>query len=133
MPSIAIRRRKALKIGSVVRCSDNTGAKYLKIIDVLEKGSRKNRLKSAKIGDLVKVTCKSGSVKYRKKMAIAIIIRAKNGYYDSKSGINVYFSDNAAVLVNTTGSMVGTIIKGIVPKFIQELRPKFKPQNCKLV
>ena len=133
MVTSPIRRYKSLKIGSMVRCSDNTGAKYLKIIDVLGKGGRKNRLKSAKIGDLVKVTCKSGSVKYKKQMGIAIIVRARRGYYDRNLGVHVYFSDNAAVLVNQNGAMVGTIIKGVVPKFIQLMRPKFKPLNCKLV
>ena len=133
MPTLAFRRFKALKVGSIMKCADNTGAKYLKIIDVLGKGSRKNRLKSAKLGDIVKVAVKSGIPKYQKKMALALVIRAKRAYYDACQGTYVYFTDNAGVLVQPNGTPIGSVARGVVPRFICQLKPFFKPSGCRFI
>jgi len=133
MPKIGVMRPRALKIGSMLKCVDTTGAKYMQIIDVIGKQGRKNRLKSASIGDIVKVTVKSGTLDYRKKMALALVVRTRRQYYDRSAGYYVGFRDNAAVLVEPSGKPISSTVKGVIPKFIFELRPQFRPNNCRVI
>ncbi|AGD98149.1 large subunit ribosomal protein L14 [Blattabacterium sp. (Blatta orientalis) str. Tarazona] len=103
------------------RCkvSDNTGAKEALIIRVL--GGTKKRY--ASLGDSVIVTIKEaisgGGIVKKGQVAKAIIIRTKKNR--RKDGSYISFDDNACVLINPSGEMMGTRVFGPVAR---ELRDK---------
>ncbi|WP_185850809.1 50S ribosomal protein L14 [Blattabacterium cuenoti] len=101
------------------RVSDNTGAKEALIIRVLG-GTGK---KYASLGDSIIVTIKeavSGGLVKKGQVIKAIIIRTKNRKR-RKDGSYICFDDNACVLINTTGEIMGTRVFGPVAR---ELRDK---------
>ncbi|WP_185873664.1 50S ribosomal protein L14 [Blattabacterium cuenoti] len=105
---------------SKCRVSDNTGAKIALIIRVLG-GSKK---KYASLGDSIIVTIKEaisgGNIIKKGQIAKAIIIRTKKRIRRI-DGTYISFDDNACVLLNTSGEMMGTRVFGPVAK---ELRDK---------
>jgi len=106
---------KALNVGSNLTCADNTGAKVMQIIAVFGYKGVKRRQPKAGVGDMIKCTVKQGDVKIRKQMVNAVIIRQK-AEYRRLDGLRVSFEDNAAVIVDDTGSPKATEIKGPVAK-----------------
>ena len=73
-------RRKTsggLTIGSVVNCADNTGARKLKIIQMMGYKGRRRRLPSPGIGDLVVVSCREGTPEMRRQIFSAVIVRQR--------------------------------------------------------
>ncbi|WP_185878254.1 50S ribosomal protein L14 [Blattabacterium cuenoti] len=104
------------------RCkvSDNTGAKEALIIRVL--GGTKKRY--ASLGDSVVVTIKEaisgGGIVKKGQVAKAIIIRTKKRTR-RKDGSYISFDDNACVLINPSGEIMGTRVFGPVAR---ELRDK---------
>lgn len=104
------------------RCkvSDNTGAKEVLIIRVL--GGTKKRY--ASLGDSVIVTIKEaisgGGIVKKGQVAKAIIIRTKKKTR-RKDGSYISFDDNACVLINPSGEIMGTRVFGPVAR---ELRDK---------
>jgi len=102
------------------RCTvaDNSGAKEVLIIRVL--GGTKRRY--ASVGDQVVVTVKnaipSGSIK-KGTVAKAVVVRAKKEVRRN-DGSYIRFDDNAVVLLNTTGEMMGTRIFGPVARELRE-------------
>ncbi|AER40669.1 MAG: 50S ribosomal protein L14 [Flavobacteriales bacterium] len=104
------------------RCkvSDNTGAKEALIIRVLG-GSGK---KYAVLGDTIVVTIKTaisgGSMIKKGQITKAIVIRTKKKTR-RKDGSYISFDDNACVLINPSGEMIGTRVFGPVAR---ELRDK---------
>jgi len=99
--------------------ADNSGAKEVLIIRVL--GGTGKRY--ARIGDKVVVAIKSaipnGNVK-KGSVAKAVVVRTKKEIRRN-DGSYIRFDDNAVVLLNTTGEMMGTRIFGPVAR---ELRDK---------
>ncbi len=99
--------------------ADNSGAKEVLCIRVL--GGTKKRY--ATIGDNIVVTVKnalpSGNVK-KGQVAKAIIVRTHKEIR-RPDGSYIRFDDNACVLVNNSGDMIGTRIFGPVAR---ELRDK---------
>lgn len=99
--------------------ADNSGAKEVLCIQVL--GGTKKRY--ASIGDNIIVTVKnalpSGNVKKGSVMK-AVIVRTKKEIRRT-DGSYIRFDDNACVLLNTAGEMIGTRIFGPVAR---ELRDK---------
>jgi large subunit ribosomal protein L14 len=115
MKAIKARRTRGLPVGANIECADNTGAKLLQLISVFTyKGSRK-RKPTAGIADRVKCTVKEGTVKWRKQMVIAVIVRVRKEYR-RPDGMRVKFDDNAAIMINDKGEPVGTQIKGPIAK-----------------
>ncbi len=102
------------------RCTvaDNSGAKEVLIIRVL--GGTKRRY--ASLGDQVVVTIKnalpSGNVK-KGTVAKAVVVRTKKEVRRN-DGSYIRFDDNAVVLLNTTGEMMGTRIFGPVARELRE-------------
>jgi large subunit ribosomal protein L14 len=102
------------------RCTvaDNSGAKEVLIIRVL--GGTKRRY--ASVGDQVVVTIKnalpSGNVK-KGTVAKAVVVRTKKEVRRN-DGSYIRFDDNAVVLLNTTGEMMGTRIFGPVARELRE-------------
>lgn len=104
---------------SICKVSDNTGAKEALIIRVL--GGTKKRY--ASLGDSVVVTIKvaisGGNTVKKGQVSKAVIIRTKNRTR-RKDGSYISFDDNACVLINASGEMIGTRVFGPVARELRE-------------
>ncbi|WP_185851396.1 50S ribosomal protein L14 [Blattabacterium cuenoti] len=105
---------------SMCKVSDNTGAKEVLVIRVL--GGTKKRY--ASLGDSIVVTVKSaisgGNIVKKGQVFKAVVIRTKKKVR-RKDGSYISFDDNACVLINPSGEMMGTRVFGPVAR---ELRDK---------
>jgi len=111
-------RRKisgGLTIGSVINCADNTGARRLKIIQMIGYKGRRRRLPNIGIGDLVMVSCREGTPEMRRQLFNAVIVRQRRAY-QRQDGSRIQFEDNAAIILTPEGTMRGSDIKGPVAK-----------------
>ncbi|KYK31859.1 MAG: 50S ribosomal protein L14 [Theionarchaea archaeon] len=109
------RPTRALCTGSRLVCADNTGAKELEIISVLEYKGILRRYPKAGVGDMVMVSVKKGKPDIRKKVLNAVIVRQRKEYRRI-SGMRIKFEDNAAVITGPDGVPKGTEIRGPVAK-----------------
>ncbi|WP_185868842.1 50S ribosomal protein L14 [Blattabacterium cuenoti] len=105
---------------SICKVSDNTGAKEALVIRVL--GGTKKRY--ASLGDSIIVTIKiatpgKGNSIKKGQVCKAVIIRTKNRR-KRKDGSYISFDDNACVLINTSGEMIGTRVFGPVARELRE-------------
>jgi len=104
---------------SRLKVADNTGAKEVLTIRVL--GGTKKRY--ASLGDKIVVTVKevtpSGTVK-KGQVSTAVIVRT-NKEVRRPDGSYIRFDENACVLLNPAGEMIGTRVFGPVAR---ELRNK---------
>lgn len=114
---------KCLPVGAYLNCTDNTGAKVLKIIGVIGYKGRLKRLPAAAVGDMVTVTVKKGSVELRGQVMHAVIVRQRKPY-KRVDGTWICFEDNAAVLLTPEGEIRGTEIKGPVASEAAERWPR---------
>jgi large subunit ribosomal protein L14 len=103
---------------TILKVSDNSGAKAVKCIKVLN-GFKK---KYAIVGDTIVVSVqklrnklKKNSKVKKKSIYRALIIRTKI-YLRKKAGFNIRFKENSVILLNTQGNPVGTRIIGPLPK-----------------
>ncbi len=98
--------------------ADNSGAKEVLCIRVL--GGTKRRY--ASIGDQIIVTVKSaipsGNIK-KGAVATAVVVRTKKEIRRN-DGSYIRFDDNAVVLLNQAGEMMGTRIFGPVARELRE-------------
>jgi large subunit ribosomal protein L14 len=98
--------------------ADNSGAKEVLCIRVL--GGTKKRY--ARIGDVIVVTVKdalpSGNVK-KGSVVKAVVVRTKKETRRA-DGSYIRFDDNACVLLNGQGEMIGTRIFGPVARELRE-------------
>jgi large subunit ribosomal protein L14 len=98
--------------------ADNSGAKEVLCIRVL--GGTKKRY--ATIGDKIIVTVKnaipSGNIK-KGTVSRAVVVRTKKEIRRN-DGSYIRFDDNAVVLLNTAGEMIGTRIFGPVARELRE-------------
>ncbi len=104
---------------SRVKIADNSGAKEALVIRVL--GGTKRRY--AGLGDRVVVTVKSaipsGNIK-KGTVTKAVVVRTKKEKR-RPDGSYIRFDDNAVVLLNNAGEMIGTRIFGPVARELREL------------
>ena len=98
--------------------ADNSGAKEVLCIKVLG-GTRK---RYARVGDRIIVTVKhalpSGNIK-KGTVAKAVVVRTKKETRRN-DGSYIRFDDNAVVLLNNAGEMIGTRIFGPVARELRE-------------
>jgi large subunit ribosomal protein L14 len=122
---IGMRRRisTGLVTGSMIHCADNTGARRLKLIQVVGYKGVHRRLPSAGVGDLVTVSCREGTPDMRRQLFNAVIIRQRKPY-PRRDGTWVQFDDNAAVILTPDGEMRGSDVKGPVAKEAVERWPR---------
>lgn len=107
---------RGLPLGAYVPTCDNSGAKLLKVFTVVGLKTRKGRVPSACVGDLVMASVKKGRPDMRKQVVFAIIVRQKKEYR-RPDGSRVKFEDNAAVVLkDDKGNPKGTIFKGPISK-----------------
>ena len=122
---VASRRyiTRALPVGAVITCADNSGARTLKIVMVTGWKGRLSRLPAATLGDQVTVVVEKGPPELQKQTFPAVIIRQK---YPVRrpNGVRISFEDNAAVIITPEGEMKGTDIKGPVASEAAERWPR---------
>ncbi|MEI7499726.1 MAG: 50S ribosomal protein L14 [Bacteroidota bacterium] len=98
--------------------ADNSGAKEVLCIKVLG-GTRK---RYARVGDRIIVTVKnalpSGNIK-KGTVSTAVVVRTKKEMRRA-DGSYIRFDDNAVVLLNAAGEMIGTRIFGPVARELRE-------------
>ena len=112
-----------LTTNSVFICADNSGARVLRLIQVMGYKGRRRRLPSAAVGDLVMVSCREGTPEMRRQMFNAVIVRQRKPYI-RKDGTWVQFEDNAAVILTPEGTLRGSDIKGPIAKEAAERWPR---------
>ncbi|NHN41258.1 50S ribosomal protein L14 [Halorubellus sp. JP-L1] len=110
---------QGLEKGSLVLCSDNTGAREVKIISVAGYQGTKNRHPKAGVGDKVTVSVTKGTPEERRQVKEAVIVRQRKPIR-RPDGTRVKFEDNAAVLVNENEEPQGTEIKGPIAREVAE-------------
>jgi large subunit ribosomal protein L14 len=114
---IAPRRKISTGVfsGSIILCTDNSGARVLRVIQVMIYRGVKRRVPGAAVGDMVKVSVREGIPDMRKKMFEAVIVRQRKPYH-RRDGTWIQFDDNAAVIITPEGEPKGSNIKGAVAK-----------------
>nr|YP_009519341.1 ribosomal protein L14 [Pseudocodium devriesii]AYC65402.1 ribosomal protein L14 [Pseudocodium devriesii] len=105
---------------SCLNVADNTGARKLMCIRVLNKSRRQN----ASLGDIilgvVKEALPNMTVK-KSDIVRAVIVRTSKGVRRSQyGGLTIRFDENAAVLINKEGLPRGTRIFGPVARELRE-------------
>merc|ERR1711998_27999 len=113
----------ALPVAAVMNCADNTGAKNLYVVSVYRVGGRLNRLPAAGVGDMVVATVKKGKPELRKKVTPAIVVRQRKSWR-RRDGLVLYFEDNAGVVVNAKGEMMGSQVTGPIGKECADIWPR---------
>jgi large subunit ribosomal protein L14 len=119
MKGFSTKISKSLVPGAMLTCADNSGAVMFKMIHIIGKGSRKGRLASAGIGDIIRASVVKGSPTYIKKPVRVIVIRTKKEIHRS-NGMRVKFEDNAGIMVGDDNLPVGTEIKGAIAREVIE-------------
>lgn len=107
---------------SVIKCADNSGAKWLEVIAVKGFRGRRRRKPTCGVGSFVFCKVRSGTEKVRHQVLKAVVIRQTKEYMRS-NGIRVSFDDNAAVILNDKGEASASIIKGPVAREAVERFP----------
>ena len=124
MKAVSARVTRGLNIGSIVVAADNSGARSVKIVGVKGGKGRRGRQQPAKLGDLVKVSVKSGQLDMKSKLFDAIVVRQRKAYRRN-TGERISFIDNAvASLKDDKGNPKGTQIKGPVAREIATRWPQ---------
>jgi large subunit ribosomal protein L14 len=114
---------RGLPAGSMLKCADNTGARELRLVQVMAYKGRLRRVPSAAVGDRITVSVKHGTPDMRKKIFQAVVVRQRKPFCRAE-GIWVQFEDNAAVIITPDGEMKGSEIRGPVAREAAERWPR---------
>jgi len=114
---------KGLIPGSVLKCADNSGARVLRLIQVIGYKGRLRRYPSASVGDRITISVRKGIPDMRKKMFQAVIVRQRKPYRRI-DGVWIQFEDNAAAIITPDGELKGSEIRGPVAKEAAERWPR---------
>jgi|SRR3989339_570758 len=116
MKAINANVTKALQTGSTLDSCDNSGAKVVRLLSVMNYKGVKRRRSKAGVGDLITVSIIKGKSDVRKQKMYAVIVRQKKEYRRS-DGTRIKFEDNSVVIVkDKKGNVKGTIFKGPIAK-----------------
>ena len=113
---------RGLPNGSILKCADNSGARMIRLIQVMGYKGRLRRVPSASVGDLIAVSVRKGAPEMRKKIFHAVVVRQRKPFR-RVDGIWVQFEDNAAVIMTPEGEMRGSEIRGPIAKEVAEKWP----------
>jgi large subunit ribosomal protein L14 len=120
MKAVMAKITKPIPIRAVLNCADNSGAKELRLINVVGYKGRLRRLPKAGVGNVIICSVTKGKEKMMHQIVYAVIVRQKKEYR-RMDGMRVKFSDNAAVLVNQkTYEPIGTEIRTVIAKEVVE-------------
>lgn len=107
-----------IPIGASLILADNSGAKRLKLVGI----PGHSKIRFAYVGDVVTAVVKgassTGAVKDHS-VVKALIVRAKKELR-RPDGSYIRFDDNAAVVVNKDGNMLGTRVFGPIAREIRD-------------
>jgi len=81
---------------------------------------------------LIVASCKKGKPELRKKVTPAVVIRQRKTWR-RKTGLYLYFEDNAGVIVNNKGEMKGSAINGPVAKECADMWPRISSNAGSIV
>ncbi|MEF8832138.1 MAG: 50S ribosomal protein L14, partial [Candidatus Thermoplasmatota archaeon] len=112
-----------LSVGSELQCIDNTGAKVVKVVSVINYHGVHRRYPKAGIGDQVVVSVVKGTPEMKRELTRAVIVRQKRPFRRA-DGVMVEFEDNAVVLTQEDGETKGSEIKGPVAREAAEKWPR---------
>ena len=116
MQPIKARVTKTIPVGSHIETCDNSGAKIIRVFTVVGLKTRKGRIASCGVGDLIMASVQRGRPDMRKQVVFAIIVRQKKEYR-RPDGTRIKFEDNSAVVLkDDKGNPKGTIFKGAIAK-----------------
>lgn len=120
---------------TILKVSDNSGAKTVKCIKVLGGFKRK----FAVIGDIIVTSIQQLRNKSKKNLKVkkkeiykALIIRTKTKT-KKRDGSIISFKENSVVLLNKQDKPVGTRIIGPIPKFLKKKFNKFLSLSTGLI
>jgi len=120
MKAINANVTRGLNVGCVVETCDNSGAKMLKIFNVMGLKTTHGRIGAAGVSDMVMCSVIKGRTDMRKQVVLAIIVRQRKEYR-RPDGTRIKFEDNAAiVLKDDKGNPKGTMFKGAIAKEVCE-------------
>lgn len=111
---------RGIPAGSIVKCADNSGARALRVIQVMRYKGRLKRVPAAAVGDMVTVSVRRGTPDMRRKIFQAVLVRQRKPYRRN-DGVWIQFEDNAAVVMTPEGDMRGSEIRGPVAKEAAEI------------
>ena len=117
------RISRGLQPPAILRCADNTGARDLRLVQVMGYKGRLRRYPTAAVGDKITVSVRHGTPDMRKKIFQAVIVRQRKPFR-RVDGVWVAFEDNAAVVITPEGEMKGSEIRGPVAKEAAERWPR---------
>ena len=107
---------------SLLKVSDNSGAKIVKCIKVL--GGFKKRF--ARVGDIIVVSVQQLRNKSKKTSKVlkggvfrALVLRTKKSVI-KKEGSSLVFYENSVTLINKQGNPIGTRLVGPIPKSLKK-------------
>jgi large subunit ribosomal protein L14 len=106
-----------------MKCADNTGARDVRLIQVMGYKGRLRRVPIAAVGDKITVSVKHGAPDMRKKIFQAVIVRQRKPFRRT-DGLWIQFEDNAAVIITPEGEMKGSEIRGPVAREAAERWPR---------
>ena len=123
MKAVKSRITRALGRGARIPVCDNSGAKIINMISVMNLKTVRRRIQSAAVGDLITASVVSGTIGMRKQVVYAIIVRQRKEYR-RPDGTRIKFEDNAAVVLkDVKGTPKGTLFKGAIAKEAAERWP----------
>lgn len=122
MRGVAGIQTKGLPIGSKLKCIDNTGAKEVRTVSVINYHGVHRRYPHAGVGDMIVVSVTKGTPEVRRELSNAVIVRQKRPFRRA-DGTMVEFEDNAVVLTTEEGQTKGSEIKGPVARESAERWP----------
>lgn len=123
MKGLAGKQIRGLQTGSRLLCTDNTGAREVEIVNVINYHGVHRRYPKAGIGDIVVVSVKKGKAELRTQLINAVIVRQKRAFRRA-DGVMVQFEDNACVLTTPDGETKGSAIKGPVAREAADRWPR---------
>lgn len=127
-----LKTSRGLPVGSLIKCADNSGAKALRVIQVIGYKGRLRRVPSAAVGDMVVVSVRKGTPDMRRKLFRAVIVRQRKPYRRPE-GSWVQFEDNAAVVMTPEGEMRGSEVRGPVAREAAERWPRIASASSIIV
>ncbi|MFO7792833.1 MAG: 50S ribosomal protein L14 [Candidatus Saliniplasma sp.] len=123
MKGVAGKQTKGLPVGSKLKCIDNTGAKEVRTVSVINYHGVHRRYPKAGIGDMLVVSVTKGTPEVKRELSRAVVVRQKRPFRRS-NGTMVEFEDNAVVLTQDNGDTKGSEIKGPVAREAAERWPR---------
>ncbi len=123
MKGVAGKQTRGLSVGSRLKCIDNTGAKEVKVVSVVNYHGVHRRYPSAGIADQIVASVVKGTPEMKRELTRAVIVRQRKPFRRS-DGKMVEFEDNAVVLTQDDGETKGSEIKGPVAREAAERWPR---------